>query len=311
MNRFPWLSALLLALVALCLAAGPALAQDDDGADRNVLVSVGGDLTLAAGETADAVLVINGDARIEGTAIAVAVVNGTLTMAGGTVTTVAVVKGTADIGPGSTVSDDVLELNSTVNVDATATVGGEVRSMAVDLAGIGLALGVLGVLAWMAFVLVTWAAGLALAAFGSRQVRSAEWLISSEPLKTFLAGLATLLLPPLIGVLLMITVIGLPVGLALLFMVWPTLAFLGWLVGATWIGEWILRAAGRAAPERRPYLGVTVGLVVATLASLIPLVGAIIALFGMGGVTLAGWRMLRQPAVPSMANAGFTPIGGR
>jgi hypothetical protein len=90
--------------------------------------------------------------------------------------------------------------------------------------------------------------------------------------------------------------------------VWPALVFVGWLVGSTWIGEWLLRKAGRPAPERRPYLGVTLGLIVATLISLVPLVGVVISLFGMGGVTLAGWRMLHRPDGP-VTPTGYAPVG--
>jgi hypothetical protein len=297
--------------VLLLVVAPAALAQDeDDRFDGRVLVSIGGDLTLPAGDQADAILVINGDALIQGDATAVAVINGTATLEGATVATLGVVNGTAIVGPGTTVTHDVVELNSTVTIDPTATVQGEVRSMAGDVAGIGIAIGVVGVIAWIAFAIVTWAAGLALAAFGARQVRTAEWLISTEPLRTFVAGIAMVVVPPFIAVLLMATVVLLPVGLALLLIAWPVLAFLGWLVGAIWIGEWILRVGGRPAPERRPYLGVTLGLIVATLVSLIPLVGVVISLFGMGAVALAGWRMLRRPDVPVGPPQGYAPVAG-
>jgi hypothetical protein len=306
---FPALA--LLPVLLVLLLATPAAAQGDpERFDGKVLVSVNGDLTLAADDEAEVLVVVNGDARIEGTANVVTVVNGTATLAGGTVTTLAVVNGSAQIGAGSTVTGDVVELRSTVVVDPAATVGGEVRSMTTDFAGIGIAIGLLGLLAWIAFGLVAWAAGLALAAFGARQVRRAEWLISSEPLRTFGAGLAMLFLPPIIALLLIVTVVLMPVGLALLLIVWPTLAFLGWLVASTWIGEWILRTSGRPAPERRPYLGVTLGLIVATLLSLVPLVGAVISLFGMGSIALAGWRMLRQGEVTVPPTSRYAPAGG-
>ena len=319
------LTAVILALFAL-LSTMPALAAEPLSVEGRIQVSVSGDYALPAGQTADVVVVVDGDALIEGDARVVTVVSGTVTVAAGaTVDTLAVVKGTAIIEAGATITHDVLELDSSVTVDPAATVGGQVRSMAVDLAGIGVALGILGFLAWLAFMMVTWAAGLALAAFGSRQVRKAEWLISREPVPTFLAGLGMVILPPIVAVLLMATVVLMPVGLALLLVVWPMLAFLGWLVGSTWIGEWILRVAGRDAPERRPYLGVTLGLIVATLLSLVPLVGAIIALFGTGAVTRAGWRTLRSPEpppiapmapmppfppMPPMPPAGYPPYGG-
>jgi hypothetical protein len=310
MRRVSWASVLCLVFLLVPFAA-PAAAQDGDGHfDGRVLVSVNGDLTLAAGDEAEVVVVVDGDARIEGTAKVVTVVNGTATLAGGTVTTLAIVNGDAQIGAGSTVTGDVVELRSTVVVDPAATVGGQVRSMTTDLAGIGIAIGLLGLLAWIAFTIVAWAAGLALAAFGARQVRRAEWLISSEPIRTFAAGLALLCLPPIIAVLLLVTVVLAPVGVVLLLFVWPTLMFLGWLVASTWIGEWVLRISGRPAPERRPYLGVTIGLIVATILSIVPLVGAVIALFGMGAVTLSGWRTLRQGEATVPPAAGYASAGG-
>jgi cytoskeletal protein CcmA (bactofilin family) len=310
MRRVFWAPVLCLVFLALLLAT-PAVAQDgDDRFDGRVLVSVNGDMTLPAGDEAEVVVVVDGDARIEGSATVVTVVNGTATLAGGTVGTLAVVNGSAQIGAGSTVTGDVLELRSTVTVDPGATVGGDVRSMTGDLVGVGIAVGVLGLLAWIAFTIVAWAAGLALAAFGARQVRRAEWLISREPVRTFGAGLAMLFLPPIIAVLLIVTVVLLPVGVVLLLFVWPALMFLGWLVASIWIGEWILRTSGRPAPERRPYLGVTIGLIVATILSIVPLAGALIALFGMGAVTLAGWRMLRQGEADVPPAAGYVPVGG-
>ena len=295
-SRHPF--ALLLGLFLLLLLALPVAAQSGTATtslgDGRVRIAIDGDLVLPAGDTAEVVVVIDGDARIEGTAKVVTVIDGTLTLvSGATVDTVAIIRGTADIGAGATVTRDVLELDSTVTVDPAATVGGQVRSLAVDLAGVGIVLGILGLLAWAAFAILTWFAGLALAAFGSRQVRSAEWLISREPAKTFIAGIAMVLVPPIVAAILMATVVLLPVGLALLLIVWPVLAFLGWLVGSIWIGDWVLRTAGRDRPERRPYLAVTIGLVVATLLSLIPLVGVVISLFGTGAVALAGWRTFR------------------
>lgn len=303
MRRFRLPSALLLALLAVLWLGVPGAAQ---GGETPTTLEVGrvrmvveGDLVLPAGDRADLVVVIDGDARIEGDAGVVIVVEGTLTLtSGATVDSLAIIHGTADVQAGATVTRDIMQLDSTVIVDPAASFDGEVRSLAVDFAGIGVVLGILGLLVWFAFALLTWIAGLLLAAFGARQVRSAEWLISREPGKTFLAGLGMVVLPPIVAILLLATVVLVPVGLALLLIVWPVLAFVGWLVGATWIGEWVLRTAGRERPEHRPYLGVTLGLVLATLGSLVPLVGGLISIFGMGGIALSGWRMLRTPERP-------------
>ena len=100
MRRVPWLSALFLVLLALVLGT-PAAAQDgDEHFDGRVLVSVNGDMTLPAGDEAEVLVVVDGDALIEGTARVVTVVNGTATLAGGTVGTLAIVNGDAQDRPG-------------------------------------------------------------------------------------------------------------------------------------------------------------------------------------------------------------------
>jgi len=304
-----WLSVIGL-LVLMAWSAVPALAADGQfSTTGRVVVSVGGDETLPADDQADAVVVVDGDALIEGHATAVVVVNGTVTLTGAQVETLVIVNGTANIGPGTTIARDVFQLNGTVNLDDAATVQGDVRSMAVDLAAIGVALGLLGLVLWAGWILVTLVVGLLLAAFASRQVRLVEWVISTRPLHTFLVGLAMLIVPPIVAVLLMATVVGLPIGLGLLLFAWPMLAFVGYLVGAIWIGEWILRKSGRPAPERRPYLASIIGLVVAMLLSLFPLFAALISLWGMGGVTIAGWRTLTARDAPPMPPVGV-PLAG-
>ena len=105
----------------------------------------------------------------------------------------------------------------------------------------------------LGLALVTLVAGLALAALGARQVRSAEALISHQPGETILFGLAGLVVIPVVAILAMITIIGAPLGLAVLFMVWPAAAFAGYLVAGIWIGEWLLYRGTSERPER-PYL---------------------------------------------------------
>ncbi|MFN8622393.1 MAG: hypothetical protein U0869_16795 [Chloroflexota bacterium] len=321
MHRFrirrSWLPAIpLLALLLLPFLALPAVAQDgSEDRDRGVQVAVKGDVSVAADQRVGVVVVVDGTATIAGETRVVVVVKGTLTMlSGSSAERVVVVDSTTDIQAGASVDNDVLQLRGTVTVDPGATIGGQVKDISLDVGAWATAfagaVAFVGFILWLAFVLLTWVAGLLLAAFGARQVRSAEWLISTDPGKTFVAGVALLVGLPIIAVLLMVTVVLIPVGLVLLLVVWPLLGFLGWLVAATWIGEWILRTAGRPAPERRPYLGVTLGLIVAGIASLIPFLGLIIALFGMGAVTLAGWRMLRAPRTPQPGPGGYLPVGG-
>jgi hypothetical protein len=279
--------AVLLAVGAPVLAAEPAPPHTG-----RVLVSIQGDVTLPAGEQADVIVVIQGNALIEGTVNVLTVVDGTATINGGRLETLAVVDGTAVLQPGTVITGDVVELNSTVDQQTGVTIGGSIRPMAQDLAGFALFLGAAALLIWLGAALAMLVAGLALVAFGSRQVRTAEAVISAEPVKAFLVGLAMIVIPPIVAFVLVATILGLPLGLSVLLFVWPALAFVGYLVAAIWFGEWLLRALGRTQAPERPYLAATVGLLIVGVAGIIPLVTAVVSIFGLGAVTVAGWRTL-------------------
>lgn len=283
----------LLGAIALSLAIGaPVLAQDPaiptEGAVHFVF---DGDYTLAAGDEALSIVVVQGDASVEGTARDVTVLGGTLTLRG-TVETLTIIDGRAELESGSRVLGDVAQLSGVVDRSPDAYVGGSVTSIAQTLAPLGLFLGGALILFWIGTALMLLLAGLALAAFAARQVRAAERVISGDPVKAFVVGLLMIIVPPLVIVALALTIVGLPLALSLLLLIWPTLAFVGYLVAAIWIGDWLLTRTGRTQPAERPYLAAFVGLIVAGVLGLIPIVGAVISIFGLGAVTIAGWRVL-------------------
>jgi len=304
--------ALTGALALLFVIGAPALAADETLPQTGrVLISIQGDVTLPAGEQADAVIVIQGNALIQGTANAVTVINGTATLDGARVETLAIIDGTATLLPGTNVVRDVIELDGTVNRSDGVTVGGTIRPMFEEMAGFALLLSAAALLLWVGTLLALLVAGLALAAFAARQVRTAEGIISGEPVKVFLVGLAMIIVPPIIAIGLAVTVLGLPLGLGLLLFVWPALAFLGYLVAAIWIGEWILRATGRTTVAERPYLGAIVGLIVAGIAGIVPIVTGIISIFGLGAVAVACWRTLTASRTPRPTlQASPAPVAG-
>lgn len=158
------------------------------------------------------------------------------------------------------------------------------------------------ILLWIGFALATLVAALLLAGVAARQVRAAETIISREPLPAFLAGLLGVIFVPALAIALMITVVGAPLGFAILFGVWPLLAFAGYLIAAIWTGEWILRQSDNAATRERPYLAALLGVVVLGLIGLLPvlnLVTAVASVLGFGAVLILGWRTLRGSGAPS------------
>jgi hypothetical protein len=203
----------------------------------------------------------------------------------------------------------VRTLGTTVDVDPAATIGGSVSSLDKDIVSATAVLAPMAFLFILGFVLVAIVAGLGLAALAARQVRAAEQLISHEPGQTLLVGLAGLVLVPVVAILAMITVIGVPLGLAILLLVWPAAAVVGYLVAGIFIGEWLLYRGDRPSPER-PYLAAVVGLLILQIVSIVPFVGAIASLFGFGAVLLLAWRVFRQPtATPTVTPPMAQPMG--
>lgn len=298
----------LLAALALLLSfAGTALAADGGSSDAGpLLVSIQGDVDIAAGEQAGTVIVIDADARIAGTVGSLVILNGTATTeSGATLDSITVIRSTADLGTGTTVTGDINRLDSTVNHADGVTVSGSEHDLTTDAATFGLFIGAAAILFWLGFAIVSLLIGLVIAALAARQVRQATALISHEPVWTFVVGLLTVIVVPLVAVLAFITVVGIPASLFLMIVVLPAAAFVGYMVAAIWIGEWVLaRMNPSAAPRERPYAAVVVGLVVAFILGFIPLVTTIISLFGLGAVVLAAWRTFRGRSIVAGAPVG-------
>jgi hypothetical protein len=264
-----------------------------------VLVSTGGDITVPAGEQADVVVVTNGTATIAGEVKTLVVVEGAANLNGARVESIFAVRSPINVGTGTVVLGDITQLDSPVTQASGAQVQGTVRDFGVDLAGIGLVLAPAMFLLFIGFALATIAAGLVLAALGARQTRAAEALITNQPGHTLLWGLAGVFVPLLVVVMLLISVVGAPIGLGILFVVWPLTAFLGYLVAGTWIGDWILHRTSPEVVRERPYLAAVIGLVILQLLTIVPFVTAIASLFGFGAVLLLAWRTFNQRSVGS------------
>jgi hypothetical protein len=295
------LLALFAALAMVLGLAGIALGADGGSGDNaTILIAVNGDIDVAAGEQADAVIVISGNARIAGTVNTLFVADGVATTTSGAMLeTITIINGTADLATGTTVRGDISQLESTVNQAEGVTLGGSVRDLTTEAAGFGLFMGFAAILLWIGFALVTIVVGLLLAGLAARQVRQATTLISHEPLKTFLVGLLVVVAVPLLAVAAFVTVVGIPAAIALLLVVIPAGAFIGYMVAAIWIGEWLLARRNAAGPPpERPYAAAVVGLVVAFILGFIPLVTSIISIFGIGAIALAAWRTLRGSPAP-------------
>lgn len=304
MKRMVSISAAVLLLTVLLVPT--ALAAAPGSRTGSLLLAVDRSVEIPTGDHLDTLVVIDGNAIVSGDIPRIIVVSGHATLTGATSQTVWVVNGSADLQAGTTVSGDVRTLRGTVTQQPGSTVGGSVRSLDADLVAMGILLFGMFVVLMLGLALAAVAAALMVAALGARQVREAEALISHQPGQVLVAGIAGAVLLPLLALVLMITVVGAPIGIAMLLVLLPV-TFLAWVVAAIWIGDWIV-ARLRGAPEPdRPYRAAVLGVVGLAILGILPFVTAIATLFGFGALVLAAWRMLRREAPPS-GEAGAVPV---
>ncbi|HET9416860.1 MAG TPA: hypothetical protein VFP30_04890 [Candidatus Limnocylindria bacterium] len=301
---------ILLAAIALSLGLTGMVTADEGelATTGRVLFVTGGDVEIEADEQADAVIVISGDVDIAGTVNGLLVVDGTAnTRPGAKLDTIGVVNGTVDLAAGTAVLGDVLELNGTIHGADQAVVGGSVKDVAGDVAGFLIFMGFAAVAVWIGVGIATILAGLLIAGLAGRQVRTATVLIREKPGTTFLVGLLALVVTPIVAVLAMFTIVGIPAGLGVLLVIWPAGAFIGYVVAAIWLGEWLLGRRESGVVVERPYAAATVGLLAAFVIGLIPVATAILSPFGLGAVVIAARRTLRGTGLSRLTQTEPSP----
>lgn len=295
---------LLTALVPVVLAAEPL------SHSGRVLVSTQGDVTIPAGDQADVVVVVEGSATVQGVVNTLVVVEGSAILTGATVETVVAVRSTVEIGDGTVVYGEVQRLDAVVHQSGSADIHGGIVDLSSRWFEMGAVLAPALALIWLGFGLSTLVAGLLLAGLAARQVRSAEQLISREPVLTFVAGILGVIVIPIVGILLFPTLIGAPLGFGILVVALPLVAFAGYLVAATWVGEWLLaRLSDRE--RQRPYAAVVLGVIVLSAVGIVPVMGLVVAiasLFGFGAVLLLALRTLIGAAPAPTATAHPAPV---
>jgi hypothetical protein len=141
------------------------------------------------------------------------------------------------------------------------------------------------------------------AAIGGSQLSGVAGLLGARPGLAVLAAIIVWFVLPIVAVVAFITVIGIPIGLALLLVVVPLLWSLGYVTTGTRLG-FFLDDLRHAAPNlAHPYLAAALGIIVLQLIGLIPVVGwivvALAGLIGAGAIAVQAWRRASAPDNPS------------
>jgi cytoskeletal protein CcmA (bactofilin family) len=268
---------LLIAMFLLCWllpAAGATAKGETDEKDRIVL---SGPVLVDRGETSGSVVVADGDVTIRGTVDGdVVVADGDVTIRGTVDGDVVAVTGRVTLGRRGRVTGDVAYGDEKPVLAAGSSVSGDVKKFELGDASI---IGAIGF--WIAFTLSLLVLGLVLLALAPR---AADAIARTARAKTLIAGLVGLLaffLIPIVAIAACVTLIGLPLGVVLLFSIVPLYA-IAYLSAALVLGRVILKKAR--------ILAFVAGLVILQLLTLIPLAGGIIGFlataFGLGVVLL-------------------------
>lgn len=277
--------ALLLALPA-CAAAkdrivitGPVLVGPTETVGN--VVAFDGNVTIRGRVTSD-VVAFNGDVRVPGGRV------------GGDVTAL---NGQIILAPRAVVGGDVNWRDTRPVIPPGADVGGSVDEFQWDVSpwsGFAWAL-----LLWLAETVSALVLGLILIALWPRgfEALAAAWRRSPGPV----AGWGALLLIglPIVAVIALVTLVGIPLGIGLLLALIPLWA-VGYVAGTFVLGRLILRDAGR-------FVAFLLGLLIVQVLALIPFVNALVAIvvvaIGLGTLIVAAWRANRPEAPVAPAPA--------
>jgi hypothetical protein len=288
--------------VSLSLAA-PALAADP-ARDDSLVFQVNADVTVPAGTHRDAVIAIRGDAAVAGDVGTLVVIDGTATLTGAHVDTLLVTGGVADIDEAS-----VVRTVRTLDAGYRPAEGATVSSYeTIQPAVLAAALVPIAAALWLGLALTYLVAGLVVAAIGGRQLRQAGAALTTEPVTVGIAALALLVGLPVLIVLLMVSVIGIPAGLAVALIVAPLIWFVGSVAVGVRIGDWVLLQLRGRVEASHPLVAAAIGLVAIGVLSIIPLVGFLIGAAGAGAAFLVAWRAAFGGRAPRAATAQPGPI---
>ncbi len=308
-----WRLLLPLLTIALLLFPGVALAQGTTNVN-DLLLRIDGPITVNANEEVGTVVVISDNAVVSGIVRhELIVINGDATVTGTVEGSVTVYRGTLDLRGNARVNGDVNLIDSDIVRAPASTVQGSINNGSVTWSGWELF--AFSVYLWLSGTIALIVAGLIFAAVGGRQMTAAGGLMTRQTGATILSAVLVGFGIPILAVVAMLTVLGIPLGLGLLLFLIPALWFFGYLVAGAKLGMVILRQQ----TSNHPYLATTLGLVLLQAVGLVPFLGGLVGLlagiFGTGALVLLGWNAWRgpsagTPAAPAAPSRTIEPAPG-
>lgn len=298
-----------------------------NGSIEDNLFAAAGDMTIrgpigrhlrAAGGTITISSLVDGDVFVAGGTVEItkdAVINGGLYVSGGTVTVAGIVKGEAKVSGGDvTLNGQLASAHvraSTLHLGQQAVINGDLwykspeektqdqgavvlgnqhyqavtaNYMWKKLSSVEFLLGI------VASILLGWL----LWRFAPKTVEQVVTNGLKRPGAAAWLALGTLFITPLVAILLLVTVIGAPIGL-LLGLLWGVTIILGTVISKIIFGSWLMRLVTKEKDLKIDLQTIAVGALLLALTDLIPVVGPLVSfvffLLGLGAVAQLFRRM--------------------
>jgi hypothetical protein len=271
----------VIALLLFCWVL-PASAFAASSDERIVIV---GDVLVDRGETTSDVVVADGDVTVRGTVDgSIVVADGDVTIRGRVTGDVVTFAGQAILGRRAQVDGDLFYGDEKPQVARGAQFDGKTEKIDAKDFGIGASIAI-----WIAVTVSTLVLGLLLVLLFPKAADAVARTFKARKGMVALTGVLALILLPVIAVGLLITVVGIPLGVGLLLALLP-LYGLGYIAGAFLVGRLIMSKSSRI-------LAFVVGLVILRVLAIVPFLGPVLwtvaVVLGLGALLLAALRSRR------------------
>lgn len=279
-------------LLVLLLTVGTASAQARDP-DRDDQVVLTGRLMVPDGETVGTGVIFDGPATIDGTVRnGLVAFNGDVEISGTVRGDVVAFNGVVTLRSGAQVDGDLITRKAPV-VEPGATVTGDQTRIRgrLDFEGVGFF--VSRFVWWLGYSISTLILGLVLLALAPGLDGAIARVLRERVGAAVGLGAAFFFLLPVVAVLLLLTVVGIPLGLALLFGLGLVYG-VGYVAGVHRIGRLVMK------PPKSRFAAFAIGWLILRALALIPVVGGlawlVAAIFGLGLLFVAARRPGSEPA---------------
>jgi hypothetical protein len=244
---------------------------------------------------------VNSEAQVAGTVRdTLVIVNQTATVSGDVGRDAIVANGTLRLERTARIGGDVVLINGELSQADGAEITGRVveRSGASVGAEFNRVTAAISLIAWVGMTLLLVVVALGWAAIGGSQLSAIAGLLGARPGLAAVAAVIFWIAFPVVAFLAFVTVIGIPIGIALL-LVAPLLWGLGYVTTGTRLGFFIADLRHTTPDLAHPYLEAVLGVIIFQLIALIPIVGGIVValagLFGAGAIVVHAWRRIGTP----------------